>query len=426
MAKESLGVNNNVSDALFQSVFEGLADSQWGYRSFKTRPDFTRQKIVINPKSGSTTPSYNSTQQFEIPKRAAILRRLSVRWRAASLGATGSATDPRFVDYVGFALLERSLLRYASNEIHRIEPLELYITNRLDHRRKDQEAVARLAGGDLSAGQRATLAGAPQNFTVHLPFHFSELPDKCVFLEALGHPLEVDIKLRDFSDVVDADSAGSPSEVNGGAISNFRLEAEIIHIEDYERDYHVQRTLDDTGLIMSVREHNYQPRVTVPTAVQDFTYRLTNLKHSCYEIRWVLTRNAETDGQVTGSKDYFNFYDFSLPPFGLASAAGDENWRLDASGIEIISPIDSQWNIEVENRDLHSGDSGDAIYGQAFGFHPEDRRNCTGHKTWAGMTNPAIIYRFNTNTPAGYSVQAISREYNALHSIQGDLVKIFK
>lgn len=423
MAKESLGVNNNVTDALFGSVFEGLTDSQWGYRGFKTRPDFVRQRISISPKSGSTTPGYDSTQLFEIPKRAAILRRLSLRWRTAAL-AQSAGSNVRFVDYYGFAAIRRSVLRYASNDIHEIQPMELYLTNRLDHRRKDQEAIARLAGGDLTNAERATLAAGVQNWTTHLPFHFSELPDKCIYLESLGYPLEVEISLDSFVRLTDADGSPTTAQVSGGAISNFRLEAELIHLEDYERDYHVGRTLSDQGLVMAVREHRYQPAEAITSSVQDYTYRLTNLKGACYEIRWVIQSTLDTAGSAySGRKDYFNFVDFSTIGSGTA---GDEYWYLDASGIEIVSRTDAQWNIEVENRDLHSGDSGDAIYGQAFGFHPEDRRNCTGHKTWAGMTNPAIVLRFNGNTPSNLQITAISREYNAQHNIQGEIVKLFK
>lgn len=424
MAKELLGVNNNVTDALFQSTFEGILSSQWGYRGFRNRPDFVRQRIEIIPKNGSSTPAWGSLLQFSIPKRAAILRRLSARWRTAALVPDAPDDEVRFIDYAGFATMQRVTMRYGSNEIHRIEPLELYITNRLDHRRKDQEAIANLAGGDLPAtgllvDSRENRATAAQDWVVHLPFHFSELPDKNIFLEGLGYELEVDIQLPQLYDVIDVTLpiAANPT---GGDISRFRLEAELIHIEDYERDFHVNRTMSDTGLFHAVREFQYQAREPVPIG-QKMSYRLTNLKGACFEFRWILRDTQDVDGQLTGRKDLFNFLSFAL------GTNGDEYWQIRASGIEVMSPMDEKWNIFVENRDLHSGDSGDLIYGAAFGYHPEDRRNCSGHKTWAGMTNPTLEIDFGAaNASATLIVDGISREYNAEHRIQGDLVKIFK
>lgn len=437
MSKESLGVNNNVTDAMFQTVFGNLMDSTFGYRGYKTRPDFAIHRIILTPKVGATTPSYSSALDYEIPKRAAVLCRVSSRWNVAALAGVA----PSFVDYYGFAAHKTAIMRYGSNDLQTIRPLEMYLTNRLDHRRKDQEAIAELAAGDLSLTERQARATGTQQITVHWPFHFSELPDKAFFTEAVGSPLEFQFRLDEFENLVNDSAAG----VTGGAISNYRLECEMVHVEDYERDYHIHRTLDDDGLIIACREHNYQPNLIVPVNTTQIRYPLRNLKKACVEIRWVLRDRQQLTQNFDNSLDYFNFLSFAL----TADNDGSEEWELDASGVEIISPMNEQWNIFVENRDRHSGDSGDRIYGASFSFYPEDKRNGTGHKTWAGMTNPELLINFGGSTaatppsaqgvaavppiPGGatgadgdYIITAISRDLQAEHRIQGDVVTIFK
>jgi len=418
MSKETLGINNNVSDALFQTTFDDLFSSSWGYRGYKTRPDFSRQRIDITP--DNTGVSYGGTLRFTIPKRAAILRRLSF---AVSVAALGGPTNPRFVDFAAFRLLERTLMRYGANEIQDIRPLQHYVETRMDYRRKDQEAIARLAGGDLSAAERITAAAARQDWIVHIPFHFSETPDKCIFLEGLGFPIEIDITLAALADISTGQTA---TAVSGGALTNIRLVAELVHIEDYERDFHIERTLDEVGLLQSVRDFRFQPASSITAAAAVFDYPLTNLKGSCYSIRYITQDITEANSSTTGGatattddKDFFNFLTWT--------ATADDTWILQASGINVVDPMTQQWNIDVENRDLHSGDPGDLIYGYDFTYQPEDKRNCTGHKTWAGMTNPTIQLRAGgAGFPANLQIIGISREYNATHTIQGDLIKVFK
>ena len=418
MSKETLGINNNVSDALFQTTFDDLFSSPWGYRGYKTRPDFSRQRIDITPDNTGVT--YGGVIRFTIPKRAAILRRLSF---ACTTAALSGPTLPRFVDFAPFRLLEKTLMRYGSNEIQDIRPLQHYIEMRHDYRRKDQEAIARLAAGDLSAAERIALATARQDWLVHIPFHFSETPDKCIFLEGLGFPIEIDITTSSLADITTGSSA---TAVAGGALTNVRLVAELIHIEDYERDFHIERSLDEVGLLQAVRDFRYQPALAVTAAAATFDYPLTNLKGSCYEVRFVCQTVTEATSSTTGGatattddKDFFNFVTWT--------ATADDTWILQASGINVIDPMTEQWNVNVENRDLHSGDPGDLIYGQAFTYQPEDKRNCTGHKTWAGMTNPTIQIRAGgSGFPSGIQILGISREYNATHTIQGDLIKVFK
>lgn len=434
MPKDNLNINFNVGDPLFMATFKGLLSSKWGYKGYSTRPDFVKQRLDV---TSDNTFTYQGTGRFKLPKRAAVLKNIAARWVAGALVPNDPGTqpapspslalsEPRFVNWAAYAALARSELFYGTKSLHTILPMQLFVQNNLYERRKDIAALGEMAGGDLSGGAtgpgdsrefRAAQASG-QLFTVPIPFYFTELTDKAIHTEGLGYQLEVQITLDAFLNLVDV-STPAANTPTGGGITNFVLHCEYIHIDDMERNWHINRTLDDVGIVKLFRDVQYQPRETITGTPTQYRMALRNLYGPCYELRWFLRDPLDVDGQLTGRKDYFNFL-----PFAYGATVGLENWLVEASGTRIIEPMDQQWNLFKENAEQHSADSGRYIFGGTFTYDTEDMRNATGHKTLAGTPNPTLEVNFGGACPASLIIDAMAFQYNNMHEKRGDIQKM--
>ena len=429
VGKSGMTINFSTADPLFISVFKELSDSKHGYKSYSTLPDFAKQEIEVSPEN---TVNDGMTGRWVLPKRAAILSSVAARWRVGALVPNDPATqpapspslalsEPRFVNFAGYRTLERTECRLGPTILHRIDHEQLFIQSQLYDEEAQIIAKNEMAGGDLTNGatgpgdSREARATGTQKFTVNLPFWFDELDDKGCHIEGLGDLLEFHVNFARFLDVVDVSTVGA-NQPTGGAITDAVLRFGLIHISDKERNYHVQTTRIDDGVLMLFHEFKYQPAQAVPTAVES-RFPMRNLRGPTYELRWVLQDTRDVSGDLTGRKDWYNYLSFAQ-----GVAPGDESWRMEAgTGQEIVERMDHQWNIFMENSKSHSNHPGRNIYGTSFNNDTEDRRNAVGHITINGLTNPELVINFGAAAAANQQIRIIACEYNVMSARKGDI-----
>lgn len=403
MGKEKLNTKFNIQDPLFIADFQSNA-SAFGYKDYVKLSNWVDEYQYLTPDGSNTGFSANLT--FKMPKRCTFLGPVQFETTYSSLSANGGGSA-RLVDYAGFRQINLARARYGSNILHDLDYRILYLLHRLNKSRERREAEEKLVGGNMSIWERTARGMASQSFITDIPWWWTNHPMNNVCIDALSHQLEMVITTCSAGDLSQATSGTAPTYT----MTNAQMKCRLIHVEDDERDYNIDRCLHGAGVVMPFRDFETQYDNAIAGGGTQFDIQLTNLRSTFSDFRFMVQPTTNTNSPGTINNLPFSFTQIS-------------SWQINAAGLPIIDPM-----TDSENRDLiqpteHSGYSGDFIYGKASALDVEDMNNSTGHDNWGGMTQPRLTIVFPSD-PGASICHVITNSPNTIQQSKGDLMKNF-
>ena len=362
----------------------------------------------ISPNSNSAA-TFNSKATFKYGKRQNFVGRTYLMWTA---GALSGATNPRFVNYAGFRSVGKVESLYQSKDLQILHWNVMHPFHKLLDNFERQTGVETLVGGGLDEASRITAAGGSQTFIIKLPLFYTWHPSKFVLTDALSHEMELDWTIPSLGELTQSDNAVTPT----GSISDVKLRIDTYHVDEIERDYHIDRTLTDTGIIFYAPDYEYLLDQTPDGSGTSRTLNIQGLRGSVYDFRFVI--RDPTNVTSPGTADNL--------PTTYVDGAFLNRWRVTQSdGSEIINWTSSTENIFLENTEYHSAVPGTAIYGVPLCFDPEDYLNSTNHDSFSNFSIPTVEFEFSSD-PGSIVIDIFTMSRNTWQIVKGDILRNFR
>jgi hypothetical protein len=403
MPRELLNTKFQVQDSVHIAPFHPET-SIFGYKEPHRHPNFIVEPIEFSPTSDARLAA---TSRFQITKQQALLGPLYVKTTISALTANGGGTA-RLVDFGGFRLINKFTVKYGSNTIQTLDWRILHVWFRSWKNDEKMDFLAGLVAGDLTAAERETLGASAQVLYTPIPTYWVHHPMLWENTEALSHHLDIEVEYSTGS----AASQGTSGTAPTFTITASVLRCYIAHVEDDERDHHVNQHFTDVGVVRSIRDFSTQYDNVLTSGSTSYVVRLTHLKGPIWGFRFVLREKTaiQSDGTTTNQ------------PFTYQSLV---SWKLDAAGVAIW-PLTTHTDNMLDN-DIHqSSHTGELIYGYYRTLDAENRLDSMGHDSWDGYTNPQLTLTFSGALAADYIVDVIAFTYNTVQAAKGDLQKNFQ
>ena len=404
-----------VQDAVFIADFGGLGTTAFGEKGQGKLANFARQIIFVDP--NATALAFGSNVRFVIPKRQVFVgpTHLKVTFSAVS----GAHLNGRLVEYAGMRMANTMQLRYSTNTLQTIQWQLLHLLYALRQNNEKQAVTDFLTKGSTAGGTwgsgaagqaaRAALATAAQTLWCDIPFMYTRHPSKYMLTEALAHEVEVDWQMPTLAQMTQSDNAVIPTFT----VSAAQLRLRCFHTEDVERDFHIDRTLQDTGVVSACTDFEYILTATPTGTGTQRQVSLESLRGATTEIRFVI-RNA-ADLATPGTNAYL--------PFTYQQLL---NWQIDAAGgLAVVRNLNHAENIFIENGFCHTAEPLWNVYGMATALDPEDELNATGEDNYGNFTTATLTMNF-TADPGSILVDVIAITKNTWQEVKGDYVKNFQ
>ena len=395
-----------LQDSVFKSDFSGLNKTPFGDKGMGKIANNVRQVQFKTPDSNSSA-TFGSKAIFKMGKRQNFIGCTHLVWTISALG--GAATSPRLVDFAGYRSIGKMVFFYQQKDIQTLWWNTFHPFHELEMDTEDAAAVEFLVLGGISQANRVTAATAPQTAYVKLPFFYTGHPSKYLLSDALSHEPEIEWDIPSLGDLTQSDNATTPT----GTISDIKLRIETYHVDEIERDYHIDRTLTDTGVVSYFPDFEYLLNQTPSGSGTTRTLNISGIRGSVLTVRFVLRNptNITTPGTAT-----------NLPTTYVTLS----RWRIvDDGGMEVTNWQTHTENLYIENNLYNSGTVGTAIYGFASSFKPEDVLNSTGHDSYSNFSQPTIEMEFASD-PGSLSIDVFTKSRNTTQMVKGDLIRNFR
>ena len=356
-----------------------LVDSPFSYPGWNTVTNFHKDRREDTAEN--TNVDFGGTYRFEFAKRREKLGPIQLHW-TVPIPASAGSTFVRYVDYVGFHIIDTITFRQGSNQLYQITGRALHrIYHRLDKEPFLAQSHDQLLGGNLTDAQRNAAAAAAQEIWTPLD-QLLWFVDTSKYLDVTAVSQKVTMEVRTFplANVIQTDGAAPTNAVSLACT----MKPTNIFVEDDERDQHIRRTLTPSGLIMQFEEIIAQEgNQMVGTAAQTvYNIRLDSFRGLIKELIFVV-RDQANDVTTTA---------LNRPNLFIQIAS----FRLLANSDIIVDTTTDLYGRQYLMSLYHSGDiaGGDFIYGVSWNLQPEDMLNSLGHLDFSGLSNPILEITF--------------------------------
>lgn len=301
------------------------------------------EHLEIQQVTGLAQPGGTCT--YELPYEVDAVKSLSLVVRAASANlnsGTAGAAAFALCDYFGLALIDEILIKFGTERIQIVRPLELFHKLHFNMDNDKRHTIRNMVGGGLTLAQRnARIVSGEQQFVIPLltlmGLHLGSDLSQTLFVRAMTERWRITIKYSPVDTLYDANGtfavpAGAVAAAIPTASSVFTecyLLAEGVHVADSERK--LQEEIYMKPRRMLIREHQYCTPVRVSGtlsltagATVDISLREINQPVVAIYVlfRWAADLDRRTGG-VGGSTgcNRFNTSGWWVPGGTLTTAA---------------------------------------------------------------------------------------------------------
>jgi hypothetical protein len=296
----------------------------FGPRKYGQSAPFVRENLNIQPIGGSA--ALNTTVTYRVRKQGDFSGRIAFRGTLRALPAptTPLSQFARYMDAVALGLFKEIRIKYNSQKLQTIKPLELLMHQEFHQNDEEQATSSYNTLKDLTDAQRYTDAQAgPQNFKINLYTCFIQHDQSNhFFVNGLANDLEVEIDFETAANIVQTDDSAYVLPADSTFLSNTALQVEYIHITENKRQDMVATYANPNGIRYLFNDYQYySDRIPGTTALNGSVVSVqirSNINAPCsvlYVIlRWVedLTRQAGGAGGDRG-RDLTNFSGWYAP-----------------------------------------------------------------------------------------------------------------
>ena len=174
-------------------------DSILLYNGWATTTNWKERRIVESPINSGV--DYGGESIFRIDKSKFQLGPVQLFTTISALTGSGG-TKNRFIDFVGYGMIETVTVKYSTNELERWTGKQLQIYHRMFTNIRDNDSINELVAGDKASTERDVLAASAQVLIVDLPLAFCVDPRRYLIVAGLASQIEIRIKYKQLRDIV--------------------------------------------------------------------------------------------------------------------------------------------------------------------------------------------------------------------------------
>lgn len=454
--------SSQVADAYYTAGEFDPAHSMFIYDGWTTTNNFAFRRRRLDPVGGAL--AYGATATYRLDRSAFMRGPMQLIYRRSALtqpgGTVSDANYNCFVDFEGFASLQHVEVWHAQNKLFTLTGEDLYQDYLKNKDLEEQKATDVLVHGNLPLGpstnggqNRIDKASATQELIVDLRrIWFTANPRKYLLCTASSNEVEIRVTMRNLSEITQSTGNAYPS---GATIQLGQLCTFDVSCEPAEQRYLLAQTEQEGGINYKFNDYELQPNIPIPNGQAEYVIQLVNFKGPCYcfdfTLRYnprgnILTSGADLDGMPIRNKVAGGTHLRNNAWFGHQDTA----WNALAAvnkpqyvGLDVYRTVDfhsitsSDVVVWDETSDKYSryyifplyfkGTVGNSpLYSCPFAMVPGDSSNCTGHKTWAAMTNPVLRLRFLTPPTYDLLLDARSHVYQNIQHARNELFRTFQ
>lgn len=382
--------------------------SPWLPEKWSTISNFHRETKEFSPSTSSTSPGGKTTFQIQ-QTLADYLGDVYLSLRI-SITAGSGGTYQRFMDFLGYAAIQRIEIKQGSNLVRVIDGLDLQVYyHRMLMDRDEAAATSELVFGDKTAAERltaATTTGFVDVF-VRIPWHYTDT-HKYFPISVLGSELTFEITYSAADRFYQTDHSTLPVV----SFSNQKLIMDLIHVPSDEQAYLQQNADMNEGLLYLFHEiADKHSSVTIPSGSTSFTLQLNQMKSPVVELVFVVRKSSNVNN-ANPINDLFVFEQI-------------QDFKITGSSLDVVVTKTDSWCRWKEFPQFHSGVPGDYIYFHSFSICPEDERDHNGSLNFFNLTAASITINFASAIGEAYILDIIPVTRNIDQVRSGDYKKIF-
>lgn len=392
-----LSANSGAQDRPLTSQVDNIFTST---RVFKHAP-VQKEYIRIGP---NNTLAYANPIRFKLPRIADFSGPIIWEWitaAATSTGATGS--NPRHVDWYGFALIDLVKVRFASQALQEFRGDDLFCHHLLFT--PSDMSLAEAVGGGLSAADRntnATTAGHETLIPLSLLFWASRTADYLpINSEMLREDLDISITTRTVFELLETDGSDIAQTITSGD-----LLVEYIHVGDevqvamLDEASAANADANIQGYSRLVCVQNHQDEA-IANAVTQQSFELGALNNPLKELIFYVRDDSDIPSAtaVNSAADFYNFQQVSTH-------------TLEGFSNTINIAMTDKFSRIIEKNRFHSGPIGsEYLYARPFGYAPE-ASDQYGYLNFSSISNRKLKVTMNSSWASTGDLHMIGQAFN--------------
>jgi hypothetical protein len=349
--------------------------------------NYSKEFFIVD---STTTANFGNTVTFYIPKKGHYIYNVLLKLKLPILIPNGDNTFVSWTNSIGHAIIDKVEFFIGEYIIDTQDGLYMEIDDELMN--QYNSGNNQLIGKYTSNVLLEKNAEQEQYIYVPLKFWFNKniqnaLPIFLFSNPIYSHTIRIDIKLKDFSDIIIHDGIDIPDTKN---LLECNLLVEYIFIEEQELKYNLLNSNKKEFIIKQVQRI---PEALYGSSNSLMNISLKSLNNCISEILFILIeKNSLTNN------DYFNFSKrTSLPneiPLPLAKnikflIEGNERYiEQDESFYRLVLPYINHTNV-----------SNKYIYTLPFSNEPENDLLYTGSLNFSCLDTSNLIIKLNDNIP---------------------------
>lgn len=404
------------------------ATSPWAPRQWIQTPPFVMEHQEFAP---NNPVRFGGQAIFEIPKTATLIEdAVLVLDLPPLIGGVGT-TFLHYVDHLGYAIINRHRITYASNTNWSVTKWSLYRRYAMWSNDETRASINPLILGDATTAQRTAFAANGGRLYVELFEPFSDDT-------TLAYPLvTVSQKIRfefDFEPLVNIIHTDSPTTVTTNGDLQAYLWLNMVHTTGTEANIFFSKSLRPQGVAYMVHEPVIQNADSFANNVNnvDLRVKITNITRPIQILYWWMIPDNLINN--TGTNDYFMYNPNPPPPIpaGMSAYNPPTRWRIEANGLRIQDSIDIEFCRWHLHKKYHSSRGGEYIIFQTYTLNPEAINAALGYMDYGNLNNPTLFITMGiggTGTylgqPQSIRVMIEGLDYNFWFLQGGDFSKSF-
>lgn len=407
ISREFLSSNNDGFDVHLQG----------NKSSFLGRPHHLSSNFVFGHSdiSANNTPAMGATAVFDLPQDCDFIGKIDAVYTLGALTSSGAGANfPRWVDWLGFALIENVLVKWASNRIQEFNGDDLMVLHCLN--RRSDDSLEDLVYGGLQAIPSERAANAAASLEVVVPLDcliFSARPAQYLpyNIEVLREKLRIEIRNRPLVSVAESDASSISIASFAQVLRVYRF-----HVTEDEQNAilaeagGVNPELEVAALsrVCTVQERQDDNVVANQTTSQ--SVKLTSINRPTKELIFYVRQDSDLpSGSATASSiNRFNFQEIS-------------NLELKGYGRTILPSTSGRYVKYRMGNMFHAADPSKNLYPISHSQAPQSPGDQYGYLNYNTISNPEFVYSMPSSWATTGKLNVLAQTHNVYMVTQGDL-----
>lgn len=367
--------------------------SIWVPRMWKKSTPFVIDDVTLQPNSSGNL--IGQEMIFDIPKQAHMIKTLLLHVTLAPRTVAPAGTA-RFVDHLGFALVENFKIMFGANLCYEVQPHDLYFKYRKNYKNEKRDVINAMILGDQTSAQLTTALASGVELFIPLMLPFEELHCKALPLLTLSQKMRLILKTQVLSNLIQQ-NVGTTVTISGA--DSFELILKEVHLTGPEAEKVLCMSRDDRGISYMIHQHVRQNSDDFQSTANGFQIncRMVGITKPIKTMYMALIPTKLINN--TGRNDIFFFQSNPtlgpVPP-GMSPYARPQNYQITANGQIIQRQIPFRYDILFNHFHYLDSQHGEDIMNQFYSEFPTGYNAAVGYNDYTNYSNPVLQITMGT------------------------------